>query len=259
MVKVTILYGCASVRMPARDVSPGFAGALTAFPDAHHPASCIDHFSCHHKARTIGTAKLPPAVTEIIMQGNDATQKKPSISVITTRLVKLVLKMPYQERLAMLKQLEVRRNNISVVTERLIKTILKMPFPERRHLLDEMEEGIARGKRSRNREAYFTDVVFASKGKALKGYIRNISADGVFVETSEKVNVGQNITLSFALPNSIEHIKISGRIARTLPWGFGVRFHEGIQGFLEKYYKKNTGEKPEAEAEPIHSSSSASS
>jgi len=197
----------------------------------------------------MGVVKLSPAATEIDMQGKNATQKNPSISVITTRLVKLVLSMPYQERLSLLKQLEVRKTNISVVTERLIKTILKMPFPERRHLLDEMEEGIARGKRSNNREAYFTDVVFASRGKALKGYIRDISAHGVFVETSEKVTVGQNITLSFALPNSVDHIKISGRIARTLPWGFGVRFHDGIQGFLEKYYKKGSSAKPETEAQ----------
>lgn len=172
------------------------------------------------------------------MTGSRIEQNDASISVVTTRLVKLVLNMPYEERSTLLDRLETGKINIAIVTERLLKFILKMPFPERKEMLTELEEGIAQGKRNNSRENYFTDVVFATRGRAFKGFIKNISADGVFVETNQKFSVGQSITLSFALPNSGKHIRITGDIARTLPWGFGVRFNEAIQDFLERYYKK---------------------
>jgi Tfp pilus assembly protein PilZ len=181
----------------------------------------------------------PPLRKATSMTGSRAQNKDANISVVTTGLVKLVLGMPYEERSSLLKKLENEKINIAVVTERLLKFILKMPFAERKGLLEELEEGIARGKRNNSREEYFMDVIFVIRGKAFKGFIRNISAHGVFVETSQKFSVGQRITLSFALPNSKEHIKITGDIARTLPWGFDIRFNEVIRDFLKRYYKKN--------------------
>lgn len=172
------------------------------------------------------------------MNGSRAKRKDANISVVTTCLVKLVLDMSYNDRSKLLKRVEAGKLNIAVVTERLLKFILRMPYAERQELLDELEEGISKGKRGNTREAYFTDVVFVANGKAFKGFIKNISADGVFVETSQKFSAGQQITLAFALPNSEDHIKITGRIARTLPWGFGVQFNEAIRDFLRRYYRK---------------------
>ena len=120
--------------------------------------------------------------------------------------------------------------NISVITARLFDLILKMPTLERQALLEELEDRLHKGRRTAPREKYFKDVDFATKDRVFRGFIQNISADGVLIETSESLSIGQEITLAFELPNTKEHVKISGKIARVLPdGGFGVKFNSSIK------------------------------
>lgn len=133
--------------------------------------------------------------------------------------------------------------NISVITARLFDLILKMPTIERQALLEQLEEKMHKGRRKAPREKYFKDVDFATKDRVFRGFIQNISADGVLIETSEALSVGQEITLAFELPGTSEHVKIVGRIARVLPdGGFGVKFNSTIKslaGDTEKEKKKD--------------------
>ena len=104
-----------------------------------------------------------------------------------------------------------------------------MPTLERQALLEELENRVHEGRRTARREKYFKDVDFATKDRVFRGFIQNISSDGVLIETSESLSVGQQITLAFELPNTNEHVKISGKIARVLPdGGFGVKFDSSI-------------------------------
>ena len=120
--------------------------------------------------------------------------------------------------------------NISVITARLFFFFFKMPTLERQALLEELEDRMHKGRRTAPREKYFKDVDFATKDRVFRGFIQNISADGVLIETSESLSIGQEITLAFELPNTNEHIKISGKIARVLPdGGFGVKFSSSIK------------------------------
>lgn len=113
--------------------------------------------------------------------------------------------------------------NISVVTARIIELVLAMPIDERRTLLKYLEEKQIAGRRKYARRTYFMEVNFATPNRASSGYIQNISSDGLFVETKEPLSVGQRITLSFKLPNSDEHIKINGEIVRVSLQGIGVK------------------------------------
>ena len=132
--------------------------------------------------------------------------------------------------------------NISVITARLFDLILKMPTLERQALLEQLEEKMHKGRRKAPREKYFKDVDFATKDRVFRGFIQNISADGVLIETSEALSVGQEITLAFELPETSEHVKIVGKIARVLPdGGFGVKFNSAIKSLAndtEKEKKK---------------------
>jgi hypothetical protein len=38
-------------------------------------------------------------------------------------------------------------------------------------------------------------------------------------------SVGQELSLTFALPTYQKHVKISGEVVRTSPRGIGVKFH----------------------------------
>ncbi len=119
--------------------------------------------------------------------------------------------------------------NISVITARLFELILQMPTIERQVLLEELEEKKKKGKRKSPREKYFKDVDFATEDRVFRGFIHDISANGVLIEASETLSAGQEITLAFELPNTNEHVKIKGKIARIIPnGGFGVEFDKTI-------------------------------
>ena len=121
--------------------------------------------------------------------------------------------------------------NISVITARIFELILQMPTIERQVLLTELEERLQKGKRKSPRRKYFKDVDFATRDRVFRGFIHDISADGVLIQTSEALSVGQDITLAFQLPNTSDHIKVRGKIARLLPsGGFGVKFDKPIDG-----------------------------
>ena len=119
--------------------------------------------------------------------------------------------------------------SISAVTARIIEIVLAMPVDERRTLLKYLEERQITGRRKYPRKTYFMEVNFATPERASSGFIQNISSDGLFVETKEPHTVGQNLTLSFRLPNTEEHIKINGEIVRVSPQGIGVKLGTNLK------------------------------
>jgi hypothetical protein len=132
-----------------------------------------------------------------------------------------------------------KKPTIAEITSRLIKLILNMPPEERARTLQEIEARQAQGKRRSVRETYFVDVNYATKERVYKGFIQNISPEGVYVETREPVVVGQKITLAFPLPHSLEHAKVGGEIVRSDANGFGVKFDAAIQELLENGQVRN--------------------
>ena len=119
--------------------------------------------------------------------------------------------------------------NISVITTRLVDLILKMSAKERQTLLNELEEKYKKGNREFSRKDYKKEVDFVLNERMFRGFIQNLSASGMFIETSESFSEGQRITLTFELPEPGEHIKVSGKIVRLIPdIGFGVKFNKVI-------------------------------
>jgi Tfp pilus assembly protein PilZ len=130
--------------------------------------------------------------------------------------------------------------NISAITARLFEIILEMPIIERQNLLMQLEKTNEKGKRKAPREKYFKDVDFATKDRVFRGFIHDISAEGVLIQTSESLAVGQDVTLAFELPHSNEHIKVKGKIARLSPnGGFGVKFDESIETLNDEEKKED--------------------
>ena len=120
--------------------------------------------------------------------------------------------------------------NISVITTRLVDLILKMSAKERQTLLNELEEKYKKGNREFSRKDYKKEVDFVLNERIFRGFIQNLSASGMFIETSESFSEGQRITLTFELPEPEEHIKVSGKIVRLIPGvGFGVKFNKVIE------------------------------
>lgn len=125
--------------------------------------------------------------------------------------------------------------NISVLTARLFEMILEMPVIERQNLLIELEERRQEGKRNSPREPCFQHVDFAANDRVFRGFILDISADGVRIDSNENLILGQEIMLTFELPQRGEHVKIRGSIVRLLPdGGFAVKFEKPLEGILPR-------------------------
>jgi hypothetical protein len=69
-------------------------------------------------------------------------------------------------------------------------------------------------------------VDFAASGKAYRSCIRDISANGVFIETGDRFETGQDIALCFTLTESEESLpfKVQGKVTQIYPDGIGVRY-----------------------------------
>ena len=125
--------------------------------------------------------------------------------------------------------------NIPVITARLFELILQMSTIDRQNLLSELEEKFQKGKRKAPRKKYFKDVDFATADRAFRGFINDISASGVMIQTGESMSVGQEVTLAFELPHTEKHVKIKGKIVRVTPDGsFGVEFYKAFEDLSPK-------------------------
>ncbi len=56
------------------------------------------------------------------------------------------------------------------------------------------------------------------------GTVRDISSDGMFLETLLPFNDGDHISIGFRLRNSKHPMNIKGKVTRSAYAGFGVRF-----------------------------------
>jgi len=128
-------------------------------------------------------------------------------------------------------------DNIAVITARIFEMVLNLSLEERRDLLAYLESQKKSGRRKYPRTDYFMDVDFVIDEKAFRGFIRNISAEGMLIESNGPFFVGQKITLAFALPNSRDHARMTGQIVRLSQKGFGVKFNFEIEDFWKKYLR----------------------
>jgi hypothetical protein len=127
-------------------------------------------------------------------------------------------------------------DNISVVTSKLIGLILKMPLEDRRRLLTEVErQGQGQKnfiRRKYDRQDYLINIDYTVKNRFYKGFAVNLSASGAFIESPKSLlpnfSKGDQVILSFDHPTKQEHMKITGEVARIGKAGIGVSFDQAV-------------------------------
>jgi hypothetical protein len=121
----------------------------------------------------------------------------------------------------------------SEVTSKLIEIISKMPHTDRIKLYEKLQLKYSNKNRKYTRRDYFTVVECAVEQRLHKGYIKNISPSGLFIEmdTSKKVLSGSAITLTFSHPDSTEHVKARGKVVRVEASGIGIHLSDMIPLF----------------------------
>ena len=103
---------------------------------------------------------------------------------------------------------------------------------EHHRLLSSLQELLQSDRRQHPRKPCSIPVTLAS-WRVFTELIKNISAGGVFVETSEPFSTGEAVSLMFSIPNHEEQVKITGRIAWRTPGGVGVEFTGGSKDLKE--------------------------
>lgn len=71
---------------------------------------------------------------------------------------------------------------------------------------------------------FFAEVDYAVEDNLYNHPIRDISNGGVFIETTEALNVGSDVTMLFSDFSNIGLIKVCGDIVRIMPTGVAVKF-----------------------------------
>ena len=152
---------------------------------------------------------------------------------ITARLLGLIHKLPKDQQVILLKQLVEQR-----VTQHLFKLIVEMSEGQQLLLLDQLSspletepaertlslEETEPSMRENPRRPCLINADCRIQGNRFRSYILDISIGGVFIETSERVPVGETILLNFTLPAFSHPVTLSGKIAWSGPQGFGVKF-----------------------------------
>ena len=116
------------------------------------------------------------------------------------------------------------QSNESRITARLIELIKNMPEDEQRTLLKDLEERPFEGKRKHVRKPFLMAVDYSTQDHVYKDFIQDISTGGVFIQTHMPFTVGQEVSLTFPLPNYQKHIKVTGEVVRSTTQGVGVKF-----------------------------------
>ena len=94
---------------------------------------------------------------------------------------------------------------------------------QKRRLLNLLEESLPVDRRKYPRKPC-SIAVTCEIYRVFTDFIRNISAGGVFIETSAPCLPGEHLTMMFSLPNQGEPVKTMGKIMWRAPEGVGVKF-----------------------------------
>ena len=116
------------------------------------------------------------------------------------------------------------QSNESSITDRLIELIKNMSEDEQRNLLKDLEEKPFAGRRKHVRKPFLMAVDYSTQDHVYKDFIQDISPGGVFIQTHMPFTVGQEVSLTFPLPNYQKHIKVTGEVVRSTTQGVGVKF-----------------------------------
>ena len=110
----------------------------------------------------------------------------------------------------------------------LFKLVLDMPVDQQRAMLKKLEgKMLDDGKvdrRGYSRKPCLINVTYTVQNRRYKGFILDISAFGVFIETKDFFSVGQETALQFSIPTYPQSFELTGEIVWSGTQGFGLKF-----------------------------------
>jgi hypothetical protein len=120
----------------------------------------------------------------------------------------------------------------SQTRERLIQRINAMTDEQCRDLL-KLLDWQQRDQRRFPRQKSTNPSRFFVQDQEYQGVIKNVSADGMFIESPQNVAPGEKVTIVFSLFSFEDPIRITGQIAWKDRDGFGVKLDMNLRELIK--------------------------
>ena len=175
---------------------------------------------------------------------SDGTQSS-NYETVNLMLAKKIKELPEDRQVALLKQL-LEGDIVGL----LFKLIGEMSAERQDLLLEQLRESPGKqvsleeteiALRDYNRKSCMLIISFTVEGQNFESFMLDISPAGAFIETKETFFAGQQIELSFVLPNLSSRLNITGEILWKGMLGMGVKFNDlsdeqeaAINAFIEE-------------------------
>ena len=122
----------------------------------------------------------------------------------------------------MQKKVKLKKYNPTIA--RLLDVILSMNEEQQKRILKQTDDLVKGDRRITDRKSCDLHVDFATSERAHKGYIKNMSSKGVFIEAQAPIMIGEEVLMVFKVNRDSEAVKLKGEIAHATRWGIGVEF-----------------------------------
>jgi Tfp pilus assembly protein PilZ len=124
----------------------------------------------------------------------------------------------------------------NVVISQLFQIIINLEEEQQEALLRYAEDLLVKEKRSDIRKACSIPINFAAYDRVYSNHIKNISPNGLFIETQRPLLVGDEIIMTFRLEGFDRWLKVRGEVAHATRLGVGVEF-KNISPYTEEMLK----------------------
>ena len=121
----------------------------------------------------------------------------------------------------------------NVVISKLFQVVINLGEEQQEALLRHAEELLVKEKRSGIRKPCRIPINYAAYDRVFSNHIKNISSNGLFIETQRPLLVGDEIVMTFRLDGFDKPFKIRGEIAHATRAGVGVEFKD-ISPYIEE-------------------------
>ncbi len=156
-----------------------------------------------------------------------------SIHEVKSRILQMINDMSEMDRKRLPTLLFANQSDTE--NKKLLSMIIAvLPESDLRKLWKQLEDWhtfTLRELRKHHRRPSFISVESPSDGISFTDFIQDISNGGVFIQTDGSFFIGQQIALTFSLPETQKDITVKGEVARVDPKGIGVKFNEPLSFF----------------------------
>lgn len=127
--------------------------------------------------------------------------------------------------------------------ERIANLVRNLSEEKKQQLLDVLIEWQQNEQRDDERMSCLISVDYATNKRAYKDFIQDLSKGGVFIETRAAFAIGEVLSMTFNMPNTQFHFKVTGKIVRVDPVGIGIRLNHKLSSYQEDMIKKTVDPK----------------